>query len=1789
MANSSWLDNAIEYPQQDNQTDGSWLDNAVEYPQQSQGTSSWLDNAIPYSETTVQKAKPVAQNKPIAKPVVNAPVAKPVVQQPVQSQTLGQKIGNGIDKAIDSFNSVPTYEEQFEEQSKRSLLQNALSDAGEIAQGLGALVNLAGQKAFQPISNKMNTGKFFTDENLQHGKDFVKGGLQTVKDLSLLRRGYMKPEEFRVRNRNAHPELMNFKDQMVNGVKEQWGHGDVDISEEGISLRRLINGFKAHPLLGSLDVVGLGEVGKIKPVAKAIGAGKEIPLNRKVGRVEIANPKRSDNVVINGIERLAEQPAIQKAINKIDSIPGLSNINGAISSFLGRNMNSPFIGDKTREKMFITDKQRKMSKLNEVEIAKAQRENYENLKDYTDEQGAEIIKRAETGEVLPANRSIYEDDVVKVYESAKEEIAKNQNKPLEGSTTNENIPEHVNTPKEDLTHVKKAENHVTENVDNISEDLEKYVIKKADEVDKTNNQFFQKPIKEEPKIDVPVGDKITKLEPGKAETEEWGRKVELDNPAERELYDEGLTIKPDSYTDKTMNDIEYQTHNKTQRFIEDYLQAKPNQRKKMINAQMKTQQGAQQFIKEFYDEISDKYVDDPRYNLIAEDLTSAFNRQWGGRPTVLKRDVENKYSRQFERNELKLKDNIGETTKIEDARVNTVFKGSTGHIAKDSAHRKQILSSLIKDKNDYQKYKDRFSAGVSKEPRAVELLKQELKEVGIEKGFINAEKSQKYEPQKPQKITNVVSNKLNGEGLNKQKYSYSQDFSYNVNKDRMGFAPDEGKHKYKDPKYDYSVKSEYDKFRERSFIEGYKPNLKDFKDNQQRINDIIDGKNVNYIPKREELGELGKFFYDENPNVVKGSFTVNEILSSSGLSKQAKARLAKHGDTNVTFIDRNEMSEGQRSFLHSDTGEIVCSSGLKPHYRAEAVAHELEHKYQMNIDWNNPTEAREARKLGLNENSWAECIKVNNRINNFYNRFKKSLTEIENKPQHKLTKREKRLKMVEKERLKRYNGNICEQLARKAGSDARKFYQRKQLGNSKENYNGKAIGTKQGVHSHKLRLQGTERITGNNQKEKGIINYFINPKDTDLLNKVFEENISNGRDYLEKISKEAEDYKIKSGKLNRNRADNLIIEQYASRKFNKKFEDLTKEDKLQAFSEVTAIGLKEGNKSPFYVPHKSKEQLLDLDDLFESKSYKNSPSELAKVRSKATKNNLETNINKIADQLSSESIRIKNSIDLVDSVKHAFGEAVDLTRKDSGIKEGYVGVNTKALYQAFANNWSKSEMIETLQRDANLLEELIGKDITKLYEDLTKYDCQIPRHIYDQLFFGQGKTTKVEKALEFANDNFKRGVLGLSPKWFINNRIGNAVMMGLKGVNVSHVIRALYKDDKYFPEEILGNNVLESVKGITTKKYYTGNTAVDAWLDVLGGKTIKTSKLRGAEKAKAVAINTLAIPGKVVNKLTNTMFAFNQKFENLERKATYLKYFDKQSKAIRKNVGQNIVKQNTLLMEEALKNKKVRELLVENVEQTLGDYISMTPAEKRFLKQVVPFYSWYRTISRYAYSLPTKDPIRVSLTNKLGQIADENNFDDDDLKDYQKGSRDSGLVDERTGKPLVLNYSHSNPLSTFGETADNAIGIVSPFITNALEAYNGKKFFLDTPLSSKRYISKYNGGKLKYYDTEKQEFVDQLPASEKFKYYGLSTLRNVNPMLKGIERGSGYISNKLSADDPDKSQGGEFMPYDKLYDTSFGGYNVGDKNRKYGKSYSFKSQLLRSVLPLQEADYKKKR
>ncbi len=690
--------------------------------------------------------------------------------------------------------------------------------------------------------------------------------------------------------------------------------------------------------------------------------------------------------------------------------------------------------------------------------------------------------------------------------------------------------------------------------------------------------------------------------------------------------------------------------------------------------------------------------------------------------------------------------------------------------------------------------------------------------------------------------------------------------------------------------------------------------------------------------------------------------------------------------------------------------------------------------------------------------------------------------------------------------------------------------------------------------------------------------------DEQVLDRIF----NNPSDALKAKLKENSDYYKSKGKLDNETESKTIIDTFAA--YQNGITDRSKiTDEMREKAVKTIAELPE-DKKPFYVPRVYNERLTtsdfnlikkmksgrSLDDVDELKhrSYVGKADTI-----KGGKLNRSFNIKDIVNKIDVQRIRLKNMEKFIDSVTESF--AKPLKDLDS-IEPGYVAYNPDAIKNVFFGNIDMGELFTNSLRENNSIEAAlknalvsnrieINDEIAKAIQYLTNStpQYQIPKAIYDDLtkmndadkMFGKKKTNTLLSLWDIGNDSFKKNVLGLNAKWFINNRIGNTIMAALKGhnlLNPQHFLTLNKIENKYFPSRISGETFHASENIMQQRA--TGNKGLDNVFSLLNGTSVESGNAFG----KAL-LNTAALPGKVVNSIVKKVFDINQKFETMDRKTVYMKAARKE--AIKKT-GRNLMTDREIL--EYVKNDpEMVEKCLEHVDNVLGDYATMTPFERSVVKRVMPFYSWMRTISRHTASLPKDSPLRASLTNRLAVMTNEEN---EDLPNYQEGSVETDYVRDNDNKDTVLNYKHSVPYSTFAETGENPISLFVPEVNRAIEAITGRKTYNGMPLTSKRYDTPYTGG---YVDLEDEtgEVID-LPAKERLKSFLIGSLRDRVTGLKQTERVLGGILNSE-----------DHLPYDALWDTDFGGYMNKDI-RKNGEGWSPKEQLARYVLPLQTKGHK---
>lgn len=132
-------------------------------------------------------------------------------------------------------------------------------------------------------------------------------------------------------------------------------------------------------------------------------------------------------------------------------------------------------------------------------------------------------------------------------------------------------------------------------------------------------------------------------------------------------------------------------------------------------------------------------------------------------------------------------------------------------------------------------------------------------------------------------------------------------------------------------------------------------------------------------------------------------------------------------------------------------------------------------------------------------------------------------------------------------------------------------------------------------------------------------------------------------------------------------------------------------------------------------------------------------------------------------------------------------------------------------------------------------------------------------------------------------------------------------------------------------------------------------------------------------------------------------------------------------------------------MRKASLDPKTQRMVGREVDDALGSYLSLTPFERGTVRQLIPFYAWFREITRITLKLPLDLPVRTAIMAKLSQLEDERMQDMlGPLPSYLRGVYPLGRPGD--DRQQVLALQAANPFSTItqlGRAGAQAIGVTS--------------------------------------------------------------------------------------------------------------------------------------------------
>src|ERR1044072_7663781 len=353
------------------------------------------------------------------------------------------------------------------------------------------------------------------------------------------------------------------------------------------------------------------------------------------------------------------------------------------------------------------------------------------------------------------------------------------------------------------------------------------------------------------------------------------------------------------------------------------------------------------------------------------------------------------------------------------------------------------------------------------------------------------------------------------------------------------------------------------------------------------------------------------------------------------------------------------------------------------------------------------------------------------------------------------------------------------------------------------------------------------------------------------------------------------------------------------------------------------------------------------------------------------------------------------------------------------------------------------------------------------------------------------------KAYYKGTNLWKVVLLGLSPRFLVNNAIGNALLLGAETMG-SHAAVGMFEAMK----QARGLKWAEQqlAEGIKSTGWHPNdsNHWINRWHADQMGQAFHSTAFKEADKVgMAEDLLGAAQQGRPLGKLTDKSFNFVG--EVTERRLRVAALYAKATseplvkEAIKKNKKKGMpdaVAVDKAIEEVYRRHPEVQRRVTDEVYSTMGNYVAMHGWERN-LRSISPFYTWQRHIMLNSTRMALKHPGRTLVAADLGHQG--SSWVQDTLgKSTPDWMRSFLPLGEGNPRIPVLSTSGMNPWASGAENAlmieslmpggdtpraGETVGTsLNPFVQSGIEQLTGTSMLTGQPLATKDdFLSKFIG------------------------------------------------------------------------------------------------------------------
>jgi hypothetical protein len=309
---------------------------------------------------------------------------------------------------------------------------------------------------------------------------------------------------------------------------------------------------------------------------------------------------------------------------------------------------------------------------------------------------------------------------------------------------------------------------------------------------------------------------------------------------------------------------------------------------------------------------------------------------------------------------------------------------------------------------------------------------------------------------------------------------------------------------------------------------------------------------------------------------------------------------------------------------------------------------------------------------------------------------------------------------------------------------------------------------------------------------------------------------------------------------------------------------------------------------------------------------------------------------------------------------------------------------------------------------------------------------QVPRGVAKELEQTFRPTSPMTRIFwDSPTEAWKAGVLAFSPRWHLNNIVGGMILGTTAGVPPQRLVKPLSALERSALPERMQAQTLAFAEGFQPT--------------LLPPATTEAGRL-----GRAIAqTKPIQLPMNFLRNVRDKSFGFNSNVDQHFRGRVYLEQARKMARnQLVKETGKGIISSRDILLRagEISKDPVAAANLIKKTDRVFFNFNRLTPLERKYVRRVIPFWSWYREIARVTLSMPETMPVRAQgLRNlsRLGQQVSDSEIREHlgipkrFLPEYLRDQTFIGLDNEGTVtflSPRGANVFYGSTLFPLGET-----------------------------------------------------------------------------------------------------------------------------------------------------------